>query len=662
MTAISVNPPFPIFTDIDGQPLEAGFIWLGVANLDPQGNPINAYWDASLTVPAAQPIRTLGGYPSNSGTPARLYVDADQYSVRVMNRNGSTVYSAPEATERISGAMIASLPSSKVTFLQTGTGADQRSLQDRGEEIVSVFDFIPQSEHAAIVAGTSTYNCTDDIYAAAQEIERRDGGILEIPNGLYNVGKQTFAGQAGLGYAYRPSPMLQINGCNQPVVIRGNGAVLRIVNGLRFGAFSPTTGLPIVTVPPYYVADSTASIGQVIQITNCRSVTITDLELDGNINNQIIGGEWGDTGRQLGARGILDQENDNVFVQNVYSHHHGLDGFETKRTVTSSTVTVYPHTYVNCRGYYNGRQGISWTGGNNLTMISCDMSHTQKNGVVASAPGAGIDIEPETSLGKNGTFINCRFYDNGGVGMLASTGPSSDCSFYNCQMIGTTNWSGWAQAPAASGYRFHDCKIVGAWVWPGGSTDPELAAKWYGCKFLMNPADSPNGVIYSTRMELDASTNVLYQGCVFFAASGYQLPFSDAGVAGAIYDTCTFEQVGAGTFFTRGNFYGHNRMTHAGTWDGTGSTVFGRLYVNGVQATIGLPRVNELPMYSNDGGSGKTVRIVSHYSPTVWAGEVGGAIQGDIVLNPSPTAGGFIGSVCTVSGNPGTWRTFGAIS
>jgi hypothetical protein len=93
MSAIEVNPPYPVFADIDGQPLEAGYIWIGAANLDPQTNPINVYWDAALTISAAQPIRTLGGYPSNSGTPARIYVNAD-YSIRVMNRNGSTIYSS----------------------------------------------------------------------------------------------------------------------------------------------------------------------------------------------------------------------------------------------------------------------------------------------------------------------------------------------------------------------------------------------------------------------------------------------------------------------------------------------------------------------------------------------------------------------------------------
>jgi hypothetical protein len=99
MSALSIQPTYPIFTETDGQPLEDGYIWIGQVNLDPQVNPINVYFDAALTIPAAQPIRTINGYPSNSGTPARLYVNSD-YSIRVMNKNGSVVYSAPAATER----------------------------------------------------------------------------------------------------------------------------------------------------------------------------------------------------------------------------------------------------------------------------------------------------------------------------------------------------------------------------------------------------------------------------------------------------------------------------------------------------------------------------------------------------------------------------------
>jgi len=105
MSALSIQPTFPIFTETDGQPLENGYIWLGTVNLDPQVNPINVYWDAALTVQAAQPIRTQSGYPVNNGTPARLYVNSD-YSIRVMNKNGSLVYSAPAVTERYSGSFI----------------------------------------------------------------------------------------------------------------------------------------------------------------------------------------------------------------------------------------------------------------------------------------------------------------------------------------------------------------------------------------------------------------------------------------------------------------------------------------------------------------------------------------------------------------------------
>ena len=91
--SLSVNPPYPIFSEADGQPLENGYIWIGTAYLDPQTNPINVYWDAALTIPAAQPIRTLNGYAVYQGTPSRFYVSGN-YSIRVMDKNGSTIYTS----------------------------------------------------------------------------------------------------------------------------------------------------------------------------------------------------------------------------------------------------------------------------------------------------------------------------------------------------------------------------------------------------------------------------------------------------------------------------------------------------------------------------------------------------------------------------------------
>lgn len=168
MSALSIQPTYPIFTDTDGQPLEDGYIWIGQANLDPQGNPINVYWDAGLTILAGQPIRTLNGYPAWNGTPARLYVNSD-YSIRVQNKNGSFVYSAPAATEAYGGGII---NASVVVYDPAGSGAVATTVQAKLRETVSVKDF-GASSSATAAANLAAFKLA---VAAVQT-----GGSLIIP-------------------------------------------------------------------------------------------------------------------------------------------------------------------------------------------------------------------------------------------------------------------------------------------------------------------------------------------------------------------------------------------------------------------------------------------------------------------------------------------------
>lgn len=140
MTAISVSAPFPILTDIDGDPLDAGYVYIGQANLDPAAFPKAAYWDASLTTPAAQPIRTAGGYPVRNGSPARIYTDGD-YSIRINNKNGTLVYSSPAATDRVGGGLVTGVDSSVVAYTPAGTGAVATTVQSKLRESVSFADF-----------------------------------------------------------------------------------------------------------------------------------------------------------------------------------------------------------------------------------------------------------------------------------------------------------------------------------------------------------------------------------------------------------------------------------------------------------------------------------------------------------------------------------------
>jgi hypothetical protein len=179
MSALSVSSPYPIFTDIDGQPLEAGYVWIGTANLDPQTNPINVYWDAALTIPAPQPIRTLGGYPARNGTPARLYVNSN-YSILVMNKNGSTVYSAPAATERYSEVVVQT-NAEQVVYNPPFTGGVATNVEAKLSESVSVFDFMTPAQIADVQARTflvDTIDAIDAAIAAAPAIYFPPGGYL----------------------------------------------------------------------------------------------------------------------------------------------------------------------------------------------------------------------------------------------------------------------------------------------------------------------------------------------------------------------------------------------------------------------------------------------------------------------------------------------------
>lgn len=91
MASTQITQSLQVFTDLTGQPLDAGYIYVGQANQNPETNPIAVYWDAELTQPAAQPLRTVSGYISRQGTPASIYA-ASSYSITVKTKNGELVY------------------------------------------------------------------------------------------------------------------------------------------------------------------------------------------------------------------------------------------------------------------------------------------------------------------------------------------------------------------------------------------------------------------------------------------------------------------------------------------------------------------------------------------------------------------------------------------
>lgn len=93
----ATKQPYQVYTDKNGKPLENGKLFYGFANQDPEIYPQTVYWDAAGTIPASQPIRTIGGYPVYNGSPAIVYCN-NFYSVTARDQNNVFQYTFPDSS------------------------------------------------------------------------------------------------------------------------------------------------------------------------------------------------------------------------------------------------------------------------------------------------------------------------------------------------------------------------------------------------------------------------------------------------------------------------------------------------------------------------------------------------------------------------------------
>jgi hypothetical protein len=98
---VSVIPPFPTFTDRQGAPIDAGYIYCGTENLSPRSNLISIFSDVALTVALPNPVRTSGGFAVDaSGNPTNIYASA-QFSLAVADRNNVDRLTSPSYGFRV---------------------------------------------------------------------------------------------------------------------------------------------------------------------------------------------------------------------------------------------------------------------------------------------------------------------------------------------------------------------------------------------------------------------------------------------------------------------------------------------------------------------------------------------------------------------------------
>jgi hypothetical protein len=570
-------------------------------------------------------------------------------------------------------------------FRQDGTGATARTVDAKLKDTVSVKDF------GAV--GDGSTNDTDAFAAACTYLNAQGGGKLIIPQGTYIVGKQTLSGAFGLGGSYIPASIISFSNCTKPVVVEGNGSILKVASGLRFGSFNPVTGAAYFPVLPFYNSDYVAGVGIVVKFNQCQSAIIRDLEIDGNIQNLVLGGLWGDTGRQIAAYGVWTYASNNFLAENIYTHHHALDGVVVGYTGLTEISPQYPHTLINVVSSYNARQGLSWVGGTQLTALNCVFSNTGQS-TFTSSPSAGLDIEAESSVCRNGLFINCEMQNNSGPAMVADSGDSADVVFIRCKFVGQNNYAIWANKPRLS---FTDCSIIGVYVNSYYSIlVPEDATKYIRCLFSDEVKYAATLYLTSTLGNVLSATNVqnnvLYDKCAFITTRTRPGVFNFATIkncefrlsAGttitsnqdyfAIFDQCLLENnvilddittnIPADAYYaslSSAKSVGRNLITSASsklkwwTWSSGGG---------GYKGYLGVGNNNEIPQAALSVIAGTGSALAGYYgSKEIYFGTAfpvtGTFKQGDKVFNSAPIVGQPKGWICTVAGSPGTWVSEG---
>lgn len=158
--SVEILNPFDHYQTLAGAPIDMGKLYIGVANLDPQTNPIAVFYDEALTIAAPQPLTTSGGYVWRSGAPARIFTASPVFSAKLLDKNNAQVF-----------------------YSQSSKGTDDTSsisVKDFGAVGDGVID-----DTAAIIAALTFAN--SKLRTGIALNVKNSGCTLVIPDGKYNL-------------------------------------------------------------------------------------------------------------------------------------------------------------------------------------------------------------------------------------------------------------------------------------------------------------------------------------------------------------------------------------------------------------------------------------------------------------------------------------------
>lgn len=610
-----------------------------------------------------------------------------------INEGGSAVEQRTLATTAAlastNGAAMVGFPDgvstvADLTSTDSGKGAALVGLNDGSsvQDLADALTIFRPEQFGAV--GDGATDDTEAFQDLGDAVTANGGGrIILRRSATYRIGQQEFSGAAD-GASYRDQQMLLIEDATG-LVIEGNGATLKLNDGLHYGSFDPVTG-EVYDPPPggFTDANYAATVGHMVRLVNCTKVRIFDLTIDGNQDELIVGGYWGDLGIQRRANGLTLQDVSEVEISNVTSKNNGLDGCYVKGRNLAEYGGVRDN--INLNGLTlenNGRQGASVVGGKGIVFNGCVCRLTGQ-GTIYSSPGAGIDLEPNgTDWCTDIELNNCKIEANRGNGLIADGSHARNVAVNQCEF-----WAGFA---TGSGSPFNSSDAI--WLNVEGVKIQNCIV--HGCITNLQASAVVIDTTFDDEEHEDYGRSAQNRGYLITGgkSSFFRCTFSVAGTQRIVSASSGgyFKDITLNYYGTRTDSDSVSAFPSGVVIDGitvnedlasppvtgyfisaSNATLRGQVHVAGPYvrwnnvSTVNDPRVGaiaedarvmrELHLSAVKAGAGVRRIYLGTAAPAT-----GTAVRGDIVINQNASAGGAFGWVCTTAGTPGTWNVIGPI-
>jgi hypothetical protein len=400
MPLTQLAPPYPIFTDKNGDPLDAGYLYFGVVNLNPETNPIQVYYDSALTQPAAQPLRTSNGYVMRNGSPALIYANA-QFSVTVRNKNSELVIYSPVGYGILPGTSATS--TDQITYNEGSTGAVSRILTARLQDRVSIKDF-----GAAGDGVTDDYVAVQNAASNADSISIGDAEFLISQQIVMSVPKSFVGGGATSKFKTTPGFTGSVFRIAPAAGTDPKGWTVSDFEITNNGSATNAFLLDIASAGEYISKFTLSKVISNTQVSNYFVELLNSIPNTDGLFTSYFSDNW-----SLGGY-YLENAGDSIYLERNTTTGAGV-GYYVNQLGTAANITIRDGNCTSAGGALNMVKGANLVFEN--MQVECPVAFTGVNNAAVSIdrPSGGLIYNTKiinNNINTQGNPLYCVYLDN----------------------------------------------------------------------------------------------------------------------------------------------------------------------------------------------------------------------------------------------------------